>query len=135
MPRSKCFEYSCLSNSKIEGNSVTARKCMCREYSFDYLRMLLHTLAYINHRPSFDGGLNQYNIIEICHVAILQQQYKDVSVIGNNSDFVFCIFRGTTQDVLDNASSCEVARSARESTTPPSLISIGTGSASVTTSL
>ena len=58
------------------------------------------------HRPSFDGGLHQYNILEICHVMIMQQQYKDVSVIGNNNDFAFCIFRGTTQELLDNDAIC-----------------------------
>ena len=83
---------------------------MCQEYSFDYLRMLLHSFAYINHRPSFDGGLHQYNILEICHVKIMQQQYKDVSVIRNNSDFAFCIFHGTTQDLLDSSSSlCQIS--------------------------
>ena len=138
VPWSKCFEYSGISNSKIGGNGVTARKCMCREYSFDYLRMLLHSFAYINHRPSFDGGLHQCNILEICHVVIMQQQYKDVSVIRNNSDFAFCIFVAqlkTCWTMTLSASSCEVARSAREMTTPPSLISIGTGSAPVTTNL
>ena len=79
---------------------------MCLEYSLDYLRMLLHSFAYINHRPSFGGELHQYNILQICHVMIMQQQYKDVSVIGNNSDFIFCIFRGTTQDLLDNDVIC-----------------------------
>ena len=72
--RSKCFEYSGLSNSKIGGNGVTARKCMCQEYSFDYLRMLVQSFAYINHRPSFDRWLHQYNIIEICHVMIIQRR-------------------------------------------------------------
>ena len=56
VPRWKCFEYSGLSNSKVEGNSVTTRKCMYWEYSFNYLKMLLHSFAYINHRPSFGGG-------------------------------------------------------------------------------
>ena len=135
-----CFEYSGLSNSKIGGNSVTARMCISWEYSFGYLRMLLHSFAYINNRPSFDWGLHQYNvnILKICHVMIMQQQYKDISVIGNNSDLLSAFSAAelkTCWTMTLSASSCEVARSAREMTPPPSLISIGTGSAPVTTNL
>ena len=123
----KCFEYNSLSNSKKGGNCVIARKCRFREY-----------FPYINNHPSFDGWFQLYNTTEICHLMIIQQQYKDGSVIDNNSDFVFCSFRGTTQDLFDNDVICrlwEVARSASEMTTPPSLILIGTGSVPVTTNL